>query len=63
MIAYNPDYICAPGFDNSLARVQTTHPDGVPDTDIVKYLCLRDKAELEEIHAIACAKLRDYLTS
>jgi hypothetical protein len=63
MLAYNADYIWAPGYDNSLARVQSVHPEGVPDSDIVKYLCLKDQAELEELHALACAKLRAYLTS
>jgi hypothetical protein len=62
-VAQDPDFVNSPGFENSLAKVKSAHPEGIPDSDIVKYLCLKDKTELEEIHAAACLKLRQHLLS
>ena len=61
-VQQDPDFVVAPGYENSLARVQSAHPEGVPDSDIVKYLLLKDKAELEAIHSAACLKLRQLLS-
>ena len=62
-IASDPDFVSAPSYDNSLRKVRAAHPEGVPDSDIVKYLCLQSRAELEALHTVACQKLHEYLQS
>jgi hypothetical protein len=60
-ILTDPDFINAPSYGNSLKRVQASHPEGVPEDDISKYL-LVSKEEVKAIHDAACQKIREYLS-
>lgn len=59
-ILNDPDFVCAPAYSNSLARIKQTHPEGVPDKDIAKYLDMPE-GEINQIYAEACVKIRQYL--
>jgi hypothetical protein len=59
-IVTDPDYINAPSYGNSLKNILKVHPEGVPNSNIEKYLLLTAD-EIESIHSEACAKLRRYL--
>ena len=59
-ILNDPDYLNAPNYDNSLAKVRLAHPEGVPDKDIAKYLGMPIE-QIELIRDRALEKLRKYL--
>ena len=61
-ILTDPDFINAPSYGNSLKRVQASHPEGVPEDDVAKYLLL-SKEEIHAIHEAACLKIREYLSN
>ena len=59
-ILNDPDFINAPSYGNSLEKVRQSHPEGVPEKDIEKYL-LMTKEEIVTLRTGAIEKIRRYL--